>query len=67
MPRWLQHVFDADISAFDPYVEDSIIDAFGVKRADNLRDMLSESDIVSLHIPDHARHLIGKAELQLSN
>ena len=26
-------VFDADISAFDPYVEDSIMDAFGVKRA----------------------------------
>jgi phosphoglycerate dehydrogenase-like enzyme len=26
--------------------------------------MLSESDIVSLHIPGHARHLIGQAELQ---
>jgi phosphoglycerate dehydrogenase-like enzyme len=30
--------------------------------AEDLKELLSSSDLVSLHIPGHARHLIGREE-----
>ena len=58
----LLKLFDTDIQAFDPYVDDETLEALGVGRATDLKELLSSSDIVSLHIPGHARHLIGKEE-----
>jgi phosphoglycerate dehydrogenase-like enzyme len=60
----LLKIFDADISAFDPYVDDEIMEESGVKRAEDLKELLSNSDVVSLHIPGHARHLIGREEFK---
>lgn len=60
----LLKIFDADISAFDPYVDDEIMEQSGVKRAENLKELLCSSDVVSLHIPGHARHLIGREEFK---
>ncbi|MDH3582547.1 MAG: C-terminal binding protein, partial [Hyphomicrobiales bacterium] len=39
--------------------------AVGVEKRENLRDMLGESDFVSVHcvLNDETRHLIGRAEL----
>jgi phosphoglycerate dehydrogenase-like enzyme len=60
----LLKIFDADIYAFDPYVDDEIMEQPGVKRAEDLKELLSNSDVVSLHIPGHARHLIGREEFK---
>ena len=60
----LLKIFDADICAFDPYVDDEIMEKSGVKRAEDLKELLSNSDVVSLHIPGHARHLIGREEFK---
>jgi phosphoglycerate dehydrogenase-like enzyme len=60
----LLKIFNADICAFDPYVDDEIMEKSGVKRAEDLKELLSNSDVVSLHIPGHARHLIGKEEFR---
>ena len=35
---------------------------FGVKRSSDLKELFSNSDIVSLYIPGHAQHLIGREE-----
>jgi phosphoglycerate dehydrogenase-like enzyme len=60
----LLNIFNVEISAFDPYVDDEIMEQSGVKRSTDLRELLSGSDIVSLHIPGHARHLIGSEEFK---
>ncbi|MFC1714592.1 hydroxyacid dehydrogenase [Candidatus Poribacteria bacterium] len=60
----LLKIFDAEVSVFDPYVDDEIIELHGVKRAVDLKELLSNSDIVSLHIPGHARHTIGREEFK---
>jgi phosphoglycerate dehydrogenase-like enzyme len=60
----LLKLFDTDISAFDPYIDDEIMVVSGVRRATDLKGMLSSSDVVSLHIPGHVRHLIGSEEFK---
>jgi len=60
----LLKIFDTEISAFDPYVDDDIMEQFGVRRSSDLKELLANSDIVSLHIPGHARHLIGREEFK---
>jgi len=60
----LLKIFDADISAFDPYVDDEVMEQSGVKRAADLKKLLSDSDVISLHIPGHAKHLIGREEFR---
>lgn len=41
--------FGVRILAYDPYVEDSVFEQKGAERLNDLGDLLSESDIVSLH------------------
>lgn len=60
----LLRIFDTEISAYDPYVDDETMEQWGVRRSTDLKELLSESDIVSLHIPGHARHLIGREEFK---
>jgi D-3-phosphoglycerate dehydrogenase len=57
--------FDMRVLAYDPFVPAETISAHGVT-ATGLRDLLAESDYVSLHCPHTAdtRHLIGERELR---
>ena len=56
--------FGMPVAAFDPLISDWMD---GVRRENNLNDLLSTSDILSLHIPltDETVGLIGAAELAL--
>jgi len=56
--------FEPEISAYDPYVDDAVLAEFGVTRAGDLKGLLADSEIVSLHVPGHVRHLIGRAEFK---
>jgi D-3-phosphoglycerate dehydrogenase len=57
--------FDMDILVHDPYVEDGIIVNAGCRAVD-LESLLSESDIVSIHVrPSKTTHgMIGERELR---
>lgn len=49
----------------DPYLPNGVHKALGITRAASLDDLLSQTDVLSLHCPLNAetRHLIGEAEL----
>ena len=44
-----------------------LVKRMGMERKEQLKDLLTESDIVSLHLPlkDDTRHIIGRPQLQL--
>lgn len=52
---------------YDPYLPNGVDKAVGVRRVRTLAELLSQSDVVSLHCPLTAetRHLIGAEELAL--
>ena len=56
--------FDLAVSLFDPYVDADEAAALGA-RSRSLKDLLSTSDIVSLHAPDipETRHMLDRARL----
>lgn len=56
--------FGAKILAFDPFVDAAACQAGGAQKSE-LDALLSESDIVSLHVPllDSTKHLINKGSL----
>jgi D-3-phosphoglycerate dehydrogenase len=58
--------FDMKVIAFDPYVDRSVAQSFGVELVD-LPELLQRSDYVSIHTPlsGSTRRLIGPAELAL--
>jgi C-terminal binding protein len=58
--------FGLNIGFYDPYVPSGIEKAHGVTRYESLRELLDNSDIVSLHVPltGETRHLIGGAEME---
>lgn len=58
--------FDLAVSLFDPYVDADEAAALGA-RSRSLKDLLSTSDIVSLHAPDipETRHMLDRARLAL--
>jgi len=53
--------FGMEVSAFDPFVNKAVIEADGVTAIDNVDDLYSTCDYISLHIPDNAstKHSIG--------
>lgn len=57
--------FGMDIKAYDPYMDHSFAQTNGVEVCD-LDDVLSESDIISLHVPlnDNTRHMIDKSRIE---
>jgi D-3-phosphoglycerate dehydrogenase len=58
--------FNVEVLAYDPYVGDDVLSELGVRRAD-LKTLLRESDIVTIHVPltDETRGLIGREELEI--
>lgn len=43
--------FGMEVSAFDPYCPDSVMEATGVKPVHSVEQLYAENDVVSLHIP----------------
>ena len=58
--------FDLRFIAYDPYVAEQTMGALRVRKAE-LKEVLSQADIVSLHTPltKETHHLIGEAEFRL--
>jgi len=59
--------FEMEITAYDPYLSDDIFNLMGVKRFYELDELLSGSDIISLHVPltDETFHMIGENEFAI--
>ena len=59
------HAFGMSVVAFDPYVADERFTALRVRRAATLDALLTESNILTLHVPlnEETRGMIGKREL----
>ena len=66
MARMAGAGFRAKVLGFSPYVSEDEMRAVGVKKENDLREMLAQCDFVSVHcvLNDETRHLIGEAEFQ---
>jgi D-3-phosphoglycerate dehydrogenase / 2-oxoglutarate reductase len=58
--------FKVKLLAYDPYIPDEVLAEYGAKRA-GLKELLSQSDFVSLHsrLTPETQNIIGEAELKL--
>jgi D-3-phosphoglycerate dehydrogenase len=58
--------FNVKILAYDPYIPDEVLTEYGAKRVE-LKELLSQSDFVSLHtrLTPETQNIIGEAELKL--
>ncbi len=61
----LCQAFGMTVSVFDPFVQADIIQAAGCQPVGDFRQILAETDILTVHMPlsDETRGLIGAAEL----
>ena len=59
------HAFGMAVVAYDPYIADERFTALRVRRAATLDALLTETNILTLHVPltDETRGMIGKREL----
>jgi D-3-phosphoglycerate dehydrogenase len=64
--KW-RGAFEANIIGYDPYVSQGHWSDIAHRRASQLSSLLSECDLVTLHVPltKETKHLIGKDELAL--
>lgn len=58
--------FGLDVVAYDPYIADGRDKSLGIRKVDELDDLLSQSDFVSLHTPltDETRGMIDAKRLE---
>lgn len=58
--------FEVNILVYDPYVDDEQIASYGARKVE-LKELLSSSDIVTLHLAytQETYHMIGEKELKL--
>ena len=54
--------FQTEISVYDPYISDSLLKEYDVRREDNLLNLFKESKVISVHLPSKAKLLIGGKE-----
>lgn len=61
----LCHAFRMQVSVFDPFVPADDVEAAGCRPVDDMRSVLADIDVVTLHMPltEETRNLIGKPEL----
>lgn len=57
-------VFGMNVMTYDPYIPDGKDKSVGVRRVDELEELLTDSDVVSLHCPltEETHHMIGCQE-----
>ncbi len=55
-----------EVIAYDPYIPDKRFESAGIKRAKDLKELLSSSDIVTIHVPKtkNRPEVIGEEEFQ---
>jgi D-3-phosphoglycerate dehydrogenase len=65
MARMCGQGFRARVLGFDPHVDAAAMAAAGIEKADDLRAMLAQCDIVSIHcvLDEATRGLVGRTEL----
>ena len=53
--------FGMDVAFYDPYVENGVDLALGIRRVDTLNELMQQSDVVSIHAPltDETNKLVG--------
>jgi len=59
---------EMEVTIYDPYFkDDGFLSKYGISRTDNLDELLSQSDIISLHLPATAdtKHMINSRTLGL--
>lgn len=63
--RMVRGGFESRVIAYDPTVDAATMAAHGVEKLDTLRTLLSQADVVSLHLPlnAHTRHIVGAEQL----
>jgi phosphoglycerate dehydrogenase-like enzyme len=56
-----------DVRFYDPYLASGYEKAIGIQRSSTLEELLSNSDVVSIHVPlnEETRHMIGVREFKL--
>ncbi|MCQ0094183.1 2-hydroxyacid dehydrogenase [Roseovarius sp. M141] len=66
MARMCGQGFRANVIAYSPHTPPGDMEAAGVRHCDTLHDLLTQSDVVSIHSVLNAgtHHLIGEAELR---
>jgi phosphoglycerate dehydrogenase-like enzyme len=59
--------FNTRVLVYDPYLSDYEAGVLGVERVDDVDDLFSRADFVSLHAPSipATRHMVGKRQLEL--
>lgn len=57
--------FGFDVVFYDPYVKDGVDKALGVRRVDTLKELLSQSYVVSMHCPltSETRGMVGNEQI----
>lgn len=59
---------EMQVSIYDPWLKnDQFLDKYNITRVDNLNELFSQSDIISLHVPatDETRNIINKDSIRL--
>lgn len=58
--------FGTQVVAYDPYVPDDRAGEIGIRLADNLDEVLTEADIVTMHVflSDETKHMIGEPQFR---
>ena len=56
--------FGMDVSAYDPFVTAEAMKALGVRKVDDLSELM-RNDVISVHVPfsEKTRHIVGEKEL----
>lgn len=64
--RFCREAFNARVLAYDPYVSDDRAREIDVELVEDLHELLSAADVVTVHtfLSDETNHLIGEAEFR---
>jgi len=54
-----------DVVFYDPYLEDGVDKSLGVRRVDSLKELIQQSDVLSLHcwLDENSKNIINKESL----
>jgi len=57
--------FGLDVVFYDPYLEDGVDKSLGVRRVDSLKELIQQSDVLSLHcwLDENSKNMINKESL----